>query len=129
MTKITAPISSGELLDKLSILQIKLENISDTHKLNAIKTEQKLLTKLMKTYLGNYAQSDARLRELIVLNSRLWKVEDEIRQKESKKEFDKDFITLARNVYTINDERFAVKARVNQETGSLVSEQKSYSPY
>jgi predicted nuclease with TOPRIM domain len=123
--KITSPISSGELIDKLSILHIKLEKIRDTKKLKAISKEHSLLQKLVDQHLTNYPECSVRFDELFAINLELWEVEDLLRKKESLKEFDEGFIELARQVYVLNDKRFAVKDKINTETGSSIGEKKS----
>ena len=126
---ISTPISAGELLDKLSIVKIKLEKMSDESKLALISIEEKLLSEISNELLSEYENKDKRLSELRDVNQKLWVIEDEIRKKEKLKEFDQDFIDLARSVYFTNDQRFEVKNKINTETGSLIQEQKSYEEY
>ena len=127
--KITSPISSGELVDKLSILQIKLQKITDAKKLKSVTEEHSLLKKLADKHLTGYTKYPERLNELFAVNNHLWEVEDQLRKKESLKQFDKKFTQLARLVYILNDARFEVKNKINSETNSTVLEQKSYTSY
>ena len=127
--KISTPISTGELLDKLSITQIKLKNIKDKEKLDLISLEKDALQETLENSLSSYDNKDERLSELLCVNEKLWIIEDAIRNKEKNKEFDEEFIELARSVYFTNDERFVIKNKINNETGSLIQEQKSYEEY
>jgi len=127
--KISTPISTGELLDKLSITQIKLKNIKDKEKLDLISLEKDALQETLENSLSSYDNKDERLSELLCVNEKLWIIEDAIRNKEKNKEFDEEFIELARAVYFTNDERFVIKNKINNETGSLIQEQKSYEEY
>ncbi len=125
---INTPISLGELVDKISILIIKQKNITDETKLVHVKKE---LDFLQKT-LMNYAQQEEinnYLENLININSKLWKIEDDIRECERKKLFDQSFIDLARSVYFTNDERAKVKNDINKTFGSELVEVKSYEEY
>ena len=125
---INTPISLGELVDKISILIIKQKNITDETKLVHVKKE---LDFLQKT-LMNYAQQEEinnYLENLININSKLWNIEDDIRECERKKLFDQSFIDLARSVYFTNDERAKVKNDINKTFGSELVEVKSYEEY
>ena len=125
---INTPISLGELVDKISILIIKEKNITDETKLDHVKKE---LDFLQKT-LMNYVQQDEinnYLENLIKINSKLWNIEDDIRECERKKLFDQTFIDLARSVYFTNDERAKVKNDINKNFGSELVEVKSYEKY
>lgn len=125
--KIDTPISIGEYIDKLSILLIKKEKIQDVNKLNNITKEiDFLLSKsdLFKSEDLNFWVSKAK-----AVNTILWDIEDKIRIKEKNKEFDQDFIDLARNVYYTNDERFKIKNEINKFFESEISEEKSYEDY
>ena len=123
------PISWGELFDKLTILQIKLENLQDQNALNNVKIEY---TQLSKIYENNFRE-DANAKRLLVdlktINKTLWNIEDDIRDKERHKTFDKEFIELARSVYITNDERSRIKRNINETFGSQLIEEKSYSDY
>lgn len=129
MSEILAPVSFGELLDKIAILQIKSERMSDPAKLANVRNE---LSALEATWLGHpFASADiARLRaELKAVNERLWDIEDDIRVKEKAQAFDDEFIRLARAVYFENDERARIKKDINLALGSAYVEEKSYQDY
>jgi len=120
-------VSLGELVDKISILHIKKRFLQDKAKLVHVEKE---LSVLMETLNGlGFSKIQDHLEGLIEVNTKLWKIEDDIREKERNKEFDDDFIRLARSVYITNDERFLKKDAVNQEFGSTLQEVKSYSKY
>jgi hypothetical protein len=120
-------VSVGEIVDKLSILQIKNENIIDKEKLQNVNKEYLYLHEIVFSEL-NINHDDDYLR-LLEVNKTLWKIEDDIREKESKKEFDNQFIELARSVYITNDVRANIKKSINIKYGSLFVEEKSYSDY
>ncbi len=121
---IECPVSLGEMVDKLTILEIKEVKISDSTKLKFIKHEKELLQqKLASLKLQGLSPFQTELREI---NQKLWDIEDDIRAKEKKQEFDQEFIEIARAVYITNDERFAVKKKINEKFGSTVHEVKSY---
>lgn len=129
MSEILVPVSFGELLDKIAILQIKSERIGDAAKLANVRAE---LSALEKTWMAHPAASGdvARLRlELKAVNERLWVIEDEIRIKEKAQAFDEEFIKLARSVYYENDERARIKKEINLALGSSYVEEKSYEDY
>ena len=129
MKDILVPISPGELLDKISILQIKLARIPDAGKLANVKLELSLLEQTWKDS-GCATQDLAREeRALLNVNERLWDIEDRIRDKEARQTFDRDFIELARAVYVCNDERAEIKKRINMQLGSRLIEEKSYKQY
>jgi hypothetical protein len=118
-------ISAGELIDKISILEIKSEKIKDESKLEHINMEKDILSKeAQKLHLHQNW-----LDKIKEVNLKLWKIEDDIREKERKKEFDQAFIELARAVYFTNDERFNVKNQINLFYSSNIVEQKSYEKY
>ena len=119
-------VSIGEIVDKLSILQIKTEEIKDESKLKNVKTEYDYLYEIVFNEMG-IEQSD--FTELVSVNKKLWIIEDDIRDKERNKEFDDVFIELARAVYVTNDERAEVKKKINLKYGSEFVEEKSYNPY
>lgn len=129
MKDVLVPISPGELLDKITILRIKQERIPDASKLAHVKLELALLEQTWRDCGG--ASHDVALdeRALHNVNERLWDIEDRIRDKEAKQSFDRDFIELARAVYVCNDERAAIKKRINLRLGSRLIEEKSYRPY
>lgn len=118
-------ISAGELIDKISILEIKSFKIKDPLKLLHINKEKEILLKEADK-LYAYTNWISKVKEI---NLKLWDIEDRIRQKERNKEFDEDFITLARAVYITNDERFDVKNQINNYYKSNIMEQKSYEKY
>jgi Family of unknown function (DUF6165) len=129
MNDIKVPISPGELLDKITILRIKSERMSDPEKLSNVRLE---LRQLEDTWSASaYAKIDieADLRALLAVNERLWVIEDDIRDKERAQAFDAEFIRLARAVYFENDERAAIKRRINTALGSKIVEEKSYRDY
>jgi hypothetical protein len=129
MKDILVPISPGELLDKITILRIKQVRILDAAKLANVKLELALLEQTWRECGG--AARDVALdeRALQNVNERLWDIEDRIRDKEAKQSFDRDFIELARAVYLANDERAAIKKRINLQLGSRLIEEKSYKQY
>ena len=129
MQDILVPISPGELLDKITILRIKSQRMTDASKLHNVRTE---LTQLENTWRGSGSAIAAVAAEEAALqrvNEALWDIEDQIRDKELAQRFDAGFIELARAVYVTNDERAAIKKRVNTLLGSRVVEEKSYKPY
>ena len=126
---INAPISLGELIDKISILQIKCQKIQDVKKQKLINNELKLLGATLVRVLGEEKKIKKYLNKLYIVNSILWEVEDKIRECEQQKKFDKGFIDLARKIYIINDKRAKIKLEVNQKFGSLITEVKSYEKY
>lgn len=120
---IFAPISVGELFDKLTILQIKKDKLKGS-KLKNIKKEISYLEEVFKS--NNLLLDDKIFSELKTINNNLWNIEDEIRVKESKKQFDNDFIKLARSVYFENDKRASLKKEINIKYNSELIEEKSY---
>jgi len=129
MKDILVPISPGELLDKITILRIKAARMTDAAKVANVQRE---LTQLEKTWKDSGAGAVDLLAEeanLTRVNEHLWVIEDEIRDEERAKRFDKKFIELARAVYITNDERAAIKKRINTALGSSIIEEKSYQKY
>ncbi len=120
-------VSNGELVDKVSILWIKLRKIKDENKLANIRKEYQELYATMRI-LGMDEESP-NFKKLIEINSALWEIEDKIRKKEAAKEFDDEFIELARSVYFKNDVRFEIKSLINQTTNSNLREEKEYVNY
>ena len=125
---INTPVSLGELVDKISILHIKNINIKDEEKLKLIREELELLNQTLnkhikKNDIQNYLDS------LIEINSKLWVIEDDIRDCERNKKFDQTFIDLARSVYFTNDKRSEIKLEINKKFGSKIIEVKSYEEY
>jgi hypothetical protein len=126
---ILVPISPGELLDKITILRIKSARMTDAAKLANVRLELSLLEKTWRDSVDAAVDVSAEERALQAVNERLWVVEDDIRDKERAQAFDARFIELARAVYVENDERAAIKKRVNTKLGSRIVEEKSYKPY
>jgi hypothetical protein len=129
MKDILVPISPGELLDKITILRIKQVRILDATKLANVKLELALLEQTWRDWGGTAQDVALYERALQNVNERLWDIEDRIRDKEVKQCFDRDFIELARAVYVSNDERAAIKKRINLQLGSRLVEEKSYRQY
>ncbi|MGD9157053.1 MAG: DUF6165 family protein [Desulfobacteraceae bacterium] len=130
MSRINVPISPGELMDKITILEIKIERMDDPQKLSNVKTELDMLEKVWRQ--SDYAGADMvaeKRAELKSINEKLWVIEDDIRLKESKAEFDSEFIELARSVYFNNDHRARIKKEINIGVGSDLVEEKSYQDY
>jgi hypothetical protein len=129
MSEISVPVSPGELLDKITILRIKSSRMSDVNKVANVRIELKVLEETWSA--SPYAKADiaADVTALLQVNERLWVIEDNIRDKERAQEFDADFIRLARAVYFENDERAAIKRRINAKLGSTIVEEKSYAEY
>ena len=128
---ITSPISLGELVDKITILEIKKERIQDENKLKNVIVELNALRKVLSKCLSNkeYNNLLKLLEELKQINLKLWVIEDEIRDWERKKEFGSEFIQLARSVYFTNDERANIKKNINILFESTLVEEKSYNDY
>ena len=121
------PTSWGELLDKISILEIKSEKIKQTIASSNVKYELDLLLKViipLRSLLPNYLEHKVKLK---AANERLWDIEEALREKEERREFDAEFIELARQVYKVNDLRSSIKKEINLETKSTIVEEKSYS--
>ena len=129
MKDILVPISPGELLDRITILRIKQVRILDATKLANVKLELALLEQTWRDCGGAARDLALDERALQNVNERLWDIEDRIRDKEAKQSFDRDFIELARAVYLANDERAAIKKRINLQLGSRLIEEKSYKQY
>lgn len=129
MSEISVPVSFGELLDKIAILQIKSERMHDAQKVANVRKE---LSALEQTWMAHPAAGHdiVRLRaELKAVNERLWEIEDDIRRQEKAQAFDDTFIRLARSVYFQNDERARLKKEINLALGSAYVEEKSYEDY
>jgi hypothetical protein len=129
MNLISAPVSCGELIDKLTILEIKAERIADPDKLANVRDELRLLTELWEADPASATDIGTERAELKRINEALWEIEDEIRVKERQQSFDARFIELARSVYRTNDRRAAVKRAINLKLGSRLVEEKSYEDY
>jgi hypothetical protein len=130
MSEISAPVSPGELIDKITILEIKQERIKDADKIKNVNVELELLETLWGGSIYKSTALVAKKRaELKAINEELWVIEDDLRLKESKAEFDQEFIELARSVYFTNDRRASVKREINVSVGSNLIEEKSYQDY
>ena len=129
MAELLVPISPGELIDKITILEIKSQRMSDAAKLNTVRTELALLNATWQASPFSKTDISAEWTGLREVNARLWDIEDDIRDKERAGQFDARFIELARAVYVTNDERAAIKRRINAKLGSLLVEEKSYADY
>jgi hypothetical protein len=126
---IRVDIAHGEFIDKITILEIKLERITDPAKLDNVRIEHDILMEIYRreiTECDALRQLNQRLKEI---NGRLWEIEDEIRSQERAKTFGDEFVRLARLIYRTNDERAAVKREINKLCDSTIVEEKSYAPY
>ncbi|MEI7829078.1 MAG: DUF6165 family protein [Prolixibacteraceae bacterium] len=119
-------VSNGEIADKLTIIEIKLGKITDPSKQANIRNEYEVVSQAMSTIMD---KSHPLYRQLYEINSRLWVIEDHIRDLERAKDFGDDFIQTARSVYFINDDRSEIKRKINEITGSKLFEEKSYEEY
>lgn len=126
---ISVEVSTGEFLDKITILEIKAERIQDPAKLVNIHRELDILRQTWADSPASQTDISVLLAELKAINESLWEIEDRIRIKESEAAFDNEFIELARSVYIINDKRAEVKRQLNQALGSNLMEEKSYADY
>ncbi len=129
MNKILVEVSVGELLDKISILEIKKEKIKDSSKLKFIDDEYNVL----KEQLKNNVKNDEKLNKLFLslkeINSKLWVIEDDKRMCEKNSDFSEKFVELSRNIHFLNDKRAKIKLEINQLTGSKIREVKEYTDY
>jgi len=126
---ISAPVSWGEMLDKITILQIKTERMTDASKLANVKKELDELSATSEAALRMPESAKIIIDELKAVNEKLWVIEDDIRECERQKDFGSSFIELARAVYFTNDERARLKRRLNDMLGSAIVEEKSYAAY
>ena len=129
MSEILAPVSFGELLDKIAILQIKSERMSDPAKVANVRKELDALSATWLEHPAAQHQIPELRADLKAVNERLWQIEDEIRDCERKQEFGEEFVRLARAVYFENDERARIKKAINLALGSAYVEEKSYQEY
>ena len=129
MNKILVEVSVGELLDKISILEIKSEKIKDLEKLNFINDEYKILKVQLNTNIKNYIEIETLYNSLKEINSKLWVIEDNKRLCEKNSDFGEKFIKLSRDVHFLNDERAKLKLEINNKTGSKIKEIKEYTKY
>lgn len=129
MDQLMAPVSPGELLDKITILEIKSERIADPQKNANVRTELNLLNAIWAEGVPAEVDLSAQRAALKAVNEQLWVIEDDIRDEERSKRFEQRFIDLARSVYVTNDERARIKKEINLALGSVIVEEKSYSDY
>ena len=126
LDKILAEISAGELFDKITILEIKKQKISNSEKLVDVEKELKSLKDTVGKFIPNQSSISKHVNDLKEINLKLWDIEDGKRAAEKEKKFDQKFIELARNVYKFNDERAKIKLAINTALGSNIKEVKSY---
>ena len=129
MAELLVPISPGELIDKITILEIKSQRIGDPAKLQNVRTELAMLNETWSASPFSATDIGGEWKGLREVNAALWDIEDDIRDKERDGQFDARFIELARAVYVTNDERAAIKRRINTKLGSVLVEEKSYASY
>ncbi len=129
MNKILVEVSVGELLDKISILEIKLEKIKDPEKLKYIKDEYDILKNQLSENIKDYKVLQSLYISLKEINSKLWVIEDDKRLCEKNSDFGANFIKLSRDVHFLNDERAKIKLEINNKTGSKIKEIKEYTKY
>ena len=129
MNKIIVEVSVGELLDKISILEIKKEKIKDPEKLKFITKEHSILKNQLENNIKSDAKLDKLFQDLKDINTNLWVIEDDKRDCEKNKDFGEKFIKLSRDVHFLNDERAKIKLEMNNHTGSNIKEIKEYTSY
>jgi len=129
MNKIIVEISIGELLDKISILEIKKEKIKDPEKLKFISNEHSILKDQLKENVKSSEKLEKLFKELKEINAKLWVIEDDKRDCEKNKDFGEKFIKLSRDVHFLNDDRAKIKLKINNHTGSKIKEIKEYTSY
>ena len=129
MNKIIAEISVGELLDKISILEIKLEKIKDPKKLKFVSDEHSILKDQLDNNIKSNDNLDKLFQSLKKINSKLWVIEDDKRQCEKEKDFGEKFIKLSRDIHFLNDDRAKIKLEINENTVSKIKEIKEYTNY
>jgi len=129
MAELLVPISPGELIDKITILEIKSQRMTDAAKLHNVRTELSMLSDTWRASAFSATDIGAEWAGLRDVNGKLWDIEDRIRDKERDGLFDGEFIELARAVYVTNDERAAIKKAINTKLGSALVEEKSYADY
>ncbi len=129
LNTISIPISPGELLDKLTILEIKLERIKDKEKLTNVSYEYDSLKTIVQRDISQSSKLDTLYQELKLINGKLWDIEDDIRDCERDQDFSDTFVQLARSVYITNDKRASLKKDINTYLGSHLVEEKSYQSY
>ena len=129
MNKILVEVSVGELLDKISILEIKKEKISDLESLKIINTEYLILKEQLKKNIKTNPEIDQLFDSLKEINSKLWLIEDDKRMCEKNSDFGEKFIKLSRDIHILNDSRSKIKLEINNHTGSKIKEIKEYTTY
>ena len=129
MNKILVEVSVGELLDKISILEIKKEKIQDPKKLKFINDEHAILKEQLDQNVNSDEKLSSMFRSLKEINSRLWVIEDDKRLCEKNSNFTEDFIKLSRDIHFLNDDRAKIKLEINNHTGSKIKEIKEYTSY
>ena len=129
MNKILVEVSVGELLDKISILEIKYNKIKDPEKLNFINDEYKILKDQLNSNIKDYSEIESLYNSLKEINLKLWVIEDDKRLCEKNSDFGEKFIKLSRDVHFLNDERSKIKLEINNKTGSKIREIKEYTKY
>ncbi len=129
MNKILVEVSVGELLDKISILEIKKDKIKNPEKLEYILYELSILKDELKNNIKSDAKLDQLYQSLKIINARLWVIEDDKRKCEKEKDFTENFIKLSRDVHILNDDRAKIKLKINELTGSKIKEIKEYTSY
>ena len=129
MNKIIIEVSIGELLDKISILEIKMEKIKDLEKLKFINNEHAILKDQLEKNVKSDDKLDKLYQSLKVINAKLWIIEDDKRKCEKDKDFGENFIKLSRDVHFLNDDRAKIKLDINNHTGSVIKEIKEYTSY
>jgi len=129
MNKILVEVSIGELLDKISILEIKQDKIKDPNKLEFINSEHSILKDQLEKNVQSSSQLEQLFNSLKQINAKLWVIEDEKRQCEKDKDFGEKFIKLSRDVHFLNDDRAKIKLEINNLTGSKIKEIKEYTSY
>ena len=129
MNELLVPVSPSELLDKMTILEIKSERINDTKKVMNVRHELELLSKVWSDFVTEDKVITNLRQQLKTINEKLWEIEDDIRNEEQQNRFGKEFIELARAVYITNDKRAQIKKDVNLYLGSEIFEEKSYKDY
>jgi len=129
MNKIIVEVSIGELLDKISILEIKKEKIKDPEKLKFISKEHSILKDQLEKNVSSDDKLENLFQELKEINAKLWVIEDDKRECEKNKDFDEKFIKLSRDVHFLNDDRAKIKLEINNHTGSSIKEIKEYTSY
>ena len=129
MNKILVEVSVGELLDKISILEIKKDKIKNPEKLEYILDELSILKEELKNNIKSDIKLDELYQSLKIINARLWVIEDDKRKCEKEKDFTENFIKLSRDVHILNDDRAKIKLKINEHTGSKIKEIKEYTSY